>query len=336
MIFNGLLHDFEQSGDRTNEFLKSGRIGRWRWPWVLLGAALAIITIVLLVWGLYWCLNKYHPSISLELADGDTILTNPPSIAGYVLFIALGFVLVSGASVAMALVHGHDPRRALGRDKHFLWSDFWRAAGATLVVFTAFHCLHFAYAPQNYRLIPRELDHLGWLLLGVAVILPQSFGEEFFFKGYLTRVCGAVIPVRLAIMFGISLGFALLHATNSDIVVDLYFNMIVFFLFELLSFAVYFRTENLGAVTGMHWMNNVFLLCLIATMPGGDNSLALIQAIDPVTLAGGSRLLRLDAYIELILVASLFWALLMAKASPFYLPNDNNRSSSDLMAKRGP
>ena len=58
---------------------------------------------------------------------------------------------------------------------------------------------------------------------------------------------------------------------------------------EIVAYAVLFRTQNLAASAGLHWMNNVLAL-LVPTVPGQPTVLGLAIYTDPVYMAGGSRL----------------------------------------------
>ena len=87
---------------------------------------------------------------------------------------------------------------------------------------------------------------------------------------------------------------------------------------EIIAYAVLFRTQNLAASAGLHWMNNVLAL-LMPTVPGQPTVLGLAIYTDPVYMAGGSRLFdplthAAGAVGVTLLLTMFFW-----RRSPFYL-----------------
>lgn len=110
------------------------------------------------------------------------------------------------------------------------------------------------------------------------------------------------------------------HAINDDVAQDLAFNLLVFFAGEILTLLIYFRTRCLGAVTGLHWINNVWAMCILSTQPGQSNALSLAVYTDPVLSSGGSRLTDPYAYLEVLAGLALLWFLLTWPRSPLVLP----------------
>jgi membrane protease YdiL (CAAX protease family) len=154
--------------------------------------------------------------------------------------------------------------------------------------------------------------------LSLGVVFVQSLGEEVLFRGYLLRAWGAVVPFRLPVVASLIAFFVAGHLWNEDLQRDVSLNLVYFVLVELVSYAVLFRTQNLAASAGLHWMNNVIAL-LAPTVPGQPTVLAAVIYTDPVYMAGGSRMFDPITHAGMLaglvaLIVLLFW-----RRSPFYL-----------------
>lgn len=94
--------------------------------------------------------------------------------------------------------------------------------------------------------------------------------------------------------------------------------MIYFVVGEVIAFAVFFRTQNLAASAGLHWMNNVLAL-LMPTVPGQPTILGLVIYTDPVYVAGGSRLFDPLTHAAGIVGVALLLTMFFWRRSPFHL-----------------
>jgi len=300
-----------------DRFLMSLRIGRWQWPWAILGTAATLALIIAFGLAAEPIETGLAALYSRESPGTDLIPGRIDTFAGFLLF-AISISLPP-ALVAWA-VHGLDPRQLLGPNGHFDWPQLAKAALAMLSVMLLAAAIGLVREPQNYAWLGRGLPHLPWLLIAIPLILYQSFAEEYLFKGYLVRVWGAVLPIRSVIVLVIAALFTSAHAINDDVAQDLVFNLVFFFAAELLTLFVYLRTQSLAAVTGLHWINNVWAMCLVPTEPGQSTALALAAYTDPVLSAGRSRLTDPGSYLEMGSALALLLVLLVWKRSPFYLP----------------
>lgn len=299
-----------------DRFLLLGRVGRWQWPWALLGtiATFALIIAIGLITDPIetWLAGRHGE----DAAGSDLTPDRLDTFASFLLF-ALSVTLAP--ALVISLVHGLDPRRLLGPNGRFRWDLCARASLAMLFVAAVGVAIGLVREPQSYQWQAIKPGHLPWLLLALPIIFCQSFAEEYLFKGYLVRVWGAVLPVRSVIVLVVAAVFTSAHAINDDVARDLAFNLLIFFAGELLTLAVYLRTCSLGAVTGLHWINNVWAMCVLATQPGQSGALALAVYTDPVLAAGGSRLTDAYGYLELLAGFALLWVMLTWRRSPFYL-----------------
>jgi hypothetical protein len=104
---------------------------------------------------------------------------------------------------------------------------------------------------------------------------------------------------------------------------------------EVVAFVVLFRTQNLAAAAGLHWMNNVFAT-LAPTVPGQPTVLALAVYTDPVYAAGGSRLFDPATHAAGVAGFALLLVMLMWRRSPFYLAQAPQPAPSGSVAAATP
>lgn len=299
--------------------LLKGREGRWRWPWAINGLLLTALVFVLLSLGVVvfedaairqnWIIGGFPQNVfPLDPAQPITYLD--------VLIASLPFLIAP--LIALPLAHGVSWRRAFAYAGSFQWRQFWRAALALLVLATLGVMLGYVLEPQQYQFPARSPGHLFWIALALGVIFVQSLGEEVMFRGYLLRAWGAVLPFRLPVTAAVIALFVAGHLWNDDLRRDLLLNVIFFVAGEIIAYAVLFRTQNLAASAGLHWMNNVLAL-LAPTVPGQPTVLGLAIYTDPVYAAGGSRLFDPLTHAAGIVGVTVLLTMLFWHRSPFYL-----------------
>ena len=301
---------------RRDPVLLACRIGRWSLIWAVLGTFAVLAGSI----GTYFLASEIDTAVANLFGgplDADTFVVGRPDTFFAMLTFAASLILP--AILVTTILHRTSWRLLLGADGRFAWATFWKAAGAFALVYIAATLVDVMRHPGQYALQNATLSHIPWLLLGMLAILPQAFAEDIVFKGYLTRVWGAVLPIRPLLIVGMAALFASVHAGNTDVAKDLWFNLASMLIGELVAFAIYLRTMSLAAATGIHWMNNVHAMCLVATLPGYDNPFAVAVYTDPVLAAGGSHLLDPQAWLELGVVTLALWLLLTNARSPFHL-----------------
>jgi membrane protease YdiL (CAAX protease family) len=299
--------------------LMRGREGRGRWPWAISGLLLTALLFVLLSLVVIvfedvavrqnWVIGGFPQNVfPLDPAQPITYVD--------VLLASLPFLLAP--LIALPLAHGVSWRRAFSYGLGFQWGQFWRAALALLLVALLALALGYALEPQQYRFPARSPVHLFWIALALAVIFVQSLGEEVLFRGYLLRAWGAVLPFRLPVAAAVIAVFVAGHLWNEDLQRDLPLNVIYFVAGEIIAYAVLFRTQNLAASAGLHWMNNVLAL-VTPSVPGQPTVLGLAIYTDPVYMAGGSRLLDPLTHAAAAIGVALLLTMFLWRRSPFYL-----------------
>ena len=300
--------------------LLQGREGRWHWPWAINGLLLTALLFVLLSIGVIvfedvavrqnWVRGGFPQNVfPLDPAQPITYLD--------VLIASLPFLIAP--LIALPLAHGVSWRRAFSYGGGFQWGQFWRAALALLLL--ALLALALGYAARAAAISVSRAT-AGLCFSGsdwhMVVIFVQSLGEEVMFRGYLLRAWGAVLPFRLPVTAAVIALFVTGHLWNEDLQRDLLVNVIYFVAGEIIAYAVLFRTQNLAASAGLHWMNNVLAL-VTPTVPGQPTVLALAIYTDPVYMAGGSRLLDPLTHATGIVGVTLLLTMFFWRRSPFYL-----------------
>ncbi len=300
--------------------LLQGRERRWQWYWAIVGMLVAVLLFFALTMAVVafetlaqqrrWIVGGFPQSVfpidpARPITYVDLVLASLP------------FLLVP--LIVLPVVHGVSWRRAFSYRVGFQWPQFFNAAIALMIVAVLGVALSYLLEPKQFEFPALNRAVPFWAALAIGVILVQSLGEEVLFRGYLLRVWGAVLPYRLPVIAAVISLFVAGHLGNEDIKRDLLVNVIYFVAIEAISYALLFRTQNLAASAGLHWMNNVAAL-LAPTVPGQPTALALAIYTDPVYVAGGSRLFDPATHAGGLAGVVILLVLLLSPRSPFYLP----------------
>jgi membrane protease YdiL (CAAX protease family) len=299
--------------------LLMGRERRWRWPWLLLGLAAAF----LLSAGLAMAPSAFE---SLALQQGwitygfssQVFPFEPDRPLSFIYDLLFWLPFLLPPLVVLSVIHGVSWRRAFSYGIGFQWHQFWRAALALLLLVAVGSAVGYLLAPEQYRFSTFNARILPWIVLGCGMVFVQTLAEDVFFRGYLLRAVGAVLPFRIPVTAGVIAVFVHGHLGNRDFQRDIVLVVLYFVMMEIISYAVLFRTQNLAASAGLHWMGNTTYL-LLPDAPELITSLALAVYIDPVYTIGGSKLFDPQMHISTCLFLGLLLLLLLWRRSPFYL-----------------
>jgi membrane protease YdiL (CAAX protease family) len=314
-----------------------GRERRWQWPWafggfivtglIVVAMSFAVIVFEALAHRQKWIVGGFPESVfPIDPARPITYLD--------LLVTSLPFLLAP--LIVLPVVHGVSWRRAFSYGVGFRWRQFCSAALALMIVAILGVAATCFIEPKQIQFPARRPAIALWVALALGVIFVQSLGEEVLFRGYLLRVWGAVLPFRLPVTTAVIAVFVAGHLGNEDVRRDLVLNVVYFVAVETISYALLFRTQNLAASAGLHWMNNVAAL-LAPTVPGQPTALALVVYTDPIYAAGGSRLLDPVAHAGSIAGVALLLLLLLWRRSPLYLANAStpaDGASAVMVAQR--
>lgn len=209
---------------------------------------------------------------------------------------------------AWAAVWGLHQRRgqSLFGPRAWLWRDLAGAVGLSALVLGAAIALWWAWFTPTPNL---GLGPWAMLLpLSLALLLVQTGAEEVLFRGYLQSQLAARFPSPLAWAVVPSLLFAMAHY-NGDLPVGLRWALLAATaLFGLLAADLTARTGGIGAAWGLHFVNNVIALLIVA-QPGAVSGLALYVAPYASENTAVLPLVAANAAITVLAWAVLRWRL---------------------------
>lgn len=229
----------------TDEFLTYARRGRnaW-WTWVAVPLLAIVLWITANVLATPLVLIARVPPMALQ-----TQMVHPSDPA--IFFPVTGFVfgsLMVGLALAARWLQGKRFSDIVGR-----WN--WRLFAAGLGVWTVVLALSTAadalLAPGTMKLTGGP-QTVALALLAVVGLAPQTFAEEFIFRGWLTQglLLGLKRPIPAAAVSAVL--FASLHVPNG---VPQAVSALVFgFVLSLLAI----RFGGLSFTFGLHLVNNLF------------------------------------------------------------------------------
>lgn len=315
----GALSRVRQLTLERDPVLLLGRMGRWRWPWLVVGLALtaAVFLQLSIFAGSFEDTATARGMIRDDISQ-SVFPIDPAQPATFVLLVLTSLPFLLAALPAVVLVHGQSWRRVLSWGAGFQWQQFFRTAGALLALGIVGAGAGYIVEPQQYQFPARSTFFLFWAVLALGVVFVQSFGEEVLFRGYLVRWVGAVLPFRIPVTAAVIAVFVAGHLGNEDVRRDIALNILYFVVVEAISYALLFRTQNLAASAGLHWMNNVMAL-MAPSLPGQPTALAVMIYTDPVYAAGGSRLLDVFTHTAGGIGLAALLTLLLWRRSPFYI-----------------
>jgi membrane protease YdiL (CAAX protease family) len=229
--------------------LLQGREGRWRLPWVIAGLGVTSAAGVMFF--------TYSDWPDWLLSTVGWAAEPPGNIRHDVKVLLFWLPVLVAPLLTLWAVHRVSWRRAFSYGVGFSWRDYVRAALAFFLVWSAAFavafCLGFAQFWSGLRGGPGYI--IAQLVVMLGAVFVQTLAEEVMFKGYYLRVLGAVWPFRLPLVVALIAFFTSLHLPRPSA-----FHLVPILTFAVVSFAIYFRTQNLAAATAIHWMQNVFAI----------------------------------------------------------------------------
>lgn len=309
---------------RQDPVLLQEREGRWRWPWALILTVVCLVIMILLIGVgvallvLLSIVTGSEDEVRQAAQAAGSSLFTPGEPFSYLIVFWTYAAMIVGVVVALS-IRAKSFRVGLTYNTPLTFAPFWKAGGAMFVMLALSVVLQYSIFPEGFAARSISPTHALWMLLAAVLLLVQTLGEELLFRGFLLRLLGAVLPIRLIAVTLISGTFISLHIGNPDIQADIYFSLIIFAALEVLYYWMLFRTRSVMATWGMHWINNVFAFLIVAQLPGWDNKISFITYTDPVLSGGGSYATNPWPYIVTVLFMLIFVMLVAWRRSPFYI-----------------
>ncbi len=308
---------------KPSPFFLSQRIGRWRWPWLLLGLVVISATLVT-TYGLIfaaiellqltsweWALNV---SSALEISsESDSTATSPGRLAAeLVVIIGVPFWF---AAIAGTLVQGRSVRSLIAPIEKLRWPIVGTVLIVEVVVFVATTLIDVVALGGVYEFAGFDRSDALWLGPILLAVLVQTSGEDVLFKGYLFRQLGAVTKIFWLAPTIIVAFFVSLHLGNDDTQSA---PLLIFAAFVLSDIAIIYllmRTGGMEVPLVMHWTNNAFIFLVIAERETQSNDLTLfVFDEDPTTISDDAVAVGAFLVGVAVKVIAFTW-----RRSPFYL-----------------
>ena len=218
------------------------------------------------------------------------------------LFTFAGFGL--GAIIAAPACHYRSPATLFGPLDETL-RGFFITVVICLAFFAAFGALTLAFDSAAANL-PFE-QWLRYLPFAVPLVLMQTASEELVFRAYLPQQLAARFASRAIWMFLPALLFALLHY-NPQFGPAAWMIVATVFAFALIATDLVEQTGSLGASIGLHFVNNLFALLVIA-MDKTITGLSLYVSPLPAGMAQWAVSVAINLALLLVLWRILRYAL---------------------------
>ena len=321
----------------ASPYFMSQRLGRWRWPWLLVGFAASALGLALgfgaTVGGIELLQLTEAPwAENLEVllsGDDEALIVEPFGVAGMLLFIG---VAMWCAAIAGTLAHGRPIRTLLVPTRSFRWADVRKVLTLVLLLWLAVTLVEVVILPMDTTVEFSGLrtEHAWWLIPMMVLVLIQTSGEDAFFKGLLLHRIGAATKVTWLSPLLVTGVFVALHIGNTDLESELWLLLPLFVVSELAIVTLIIRTGGMEAALVLHWINNLTIFILLAERGTQANELTLLVWETPGSEAGLVIEEVRSAVLYSLFLIALFGGLMWPR-SPFYLeryrPDPNLRRS---------
>ncbi len=218
------------------------------------------------------------------------------------LFSLIGFGL--GAIIAAPACHYRSPATLFGPLGETL-RGFLITVAICLAFFIVFGALTLVFSSVAENL-PFD-QWLRFLPLAVPLVLLQTASEELVFRAYLPQQLAARFTSRAVWMVVPALLFSLLHF-NPKFGPEAWMIVATVFAFALIATDLVEQTGSLGAAIGLHFVNNLFALLVIA-MDETITGLSLYVSPLPAGMAQWAVSVAINLALLLVLWRILRYAL---------------------------
>jgi len=222
-------------------------------------ATMAVTGLAVMMLGLYfispaisaavnWAgwLVRGRPGSFTDFDTAANMFGHPEGVLAAFLSIASFIVL---AMLSMRIIHRQSPRWLASVQPGMRWRFMLIVGVVAAIVFnisywTTSGRTDFHWAPQPH----------AWLYLVIIVLAGplQAAGEEYFFRGYMQQLIGAVLAQRWIVVLVSALLFTAVHGSqNMPLLLDR-------FAFGVLLGALVVMTGGLEASIAIHAVNNIF------------------------------------------------------------------------------
>jgi len=314
---------------KKSPYFLSQRLGRWKWPWLIL-AILSVIPVAILASKLFDYLlevfSKFTGTPWYRLFMETDQATDPPLVLLELL--CVGF-LCWPIAIVSSLIQGRAVKTLVAPIKSFRWG----LVGKTILLVMLIQLLFFLIPIPGlnefepiFKFNGFRTEHGYWLLPMIVCILLQTTGEDVFFKGFLLRQFGAVVPVFWFAPVLVTACFVSIHFGNPDFMKNIGAILVYFVMTELFIIFFLMRSGGMEIPLVLHFLNNfiLFMVCAEEGTQANELTLWVYEKCEDDFIN------RVRIYIslgqELILFAGLYLMFFWHR-SPYYIHPFNRGST---------
>jgi membrane protease YdiL (CAAX protease family) len=242
-----------------------GRLGLWRFAFGILaisilgGFGIFFVSFIWLIIGAV----RYGEEVLTEFGAQQAIqsLVTGETPGAVTLVLLAWATLWAGTWIAVRLFQRRRISTLFNAGARVFWSDFWRAAAATVVALVVLELL--GAGPAATRSSVSIDQWVLWLLPVAAGAFVQTSAEEVVFRGYMLQTLAARFRSPWIWALVPTLVFVGIHFDPAGTAATNFLGMGFATVFALVATMLVWRTGNLGAAMGVHFLNNYLVFILL-------------------------------------------------------------------------
>ena len=306
------------------------RLGRWKWPWLIL-AILSVVPVAVLASYLFDFLldvfSKFTDTPWSKLLMETDQATDPPLVLLELLCVGL---LCWPIAIVGSLIQGRAVKTLVAPIKSFRWGLVGKTISLAMLIQLLFFLIPIPGLNEFepiFKFNGFRIEHAYWLLPMIVCILLQTTGEDVFFKGFLLRQFGAVVPVFWFAPVLVTACFVSIHIGNPDFMENIGVILVYFVITELITIFFLMRSGGMEIPLVLHFLNN-FILFMVFSEEGTQANELTLWVYEKCENDFINRVrICVSLGQELILFASLYLMFFWHR-SPYYI-HPLNRDSID-------
>jgi hypothetical protein len=326
-----LTNVFSMRAFRSSPYFLSLRLGRWQWSWLIL-ATLSVVPVgAISVWlfdYLLEVLSNFTDTTWYNFFTETDHATDPPVVLIELICVGL---LSWPVAICGTLIQGRSVKSLLAPIKTFRWGLVGKTILLAILIELLFYIIPIPGLGEfepTYQFNGFHSEYAYWLLPMFFCILLQTTGEDVFFKGFLLRQFGAVVPVFWFAPILVTAFFVSIHIGNADFMENIVAIMVYFVVSELIIIFFLMRSYGMEIPLVLHFLNNfiLFMVCAEESTQANELTLWVYEKCEDDLINRARIYIALGQ--ELIFFACLYLMFFWHR-SPYYI-HPLNKESEDL------
>lgn len=201
--------------------------------------------------------------------------TDPSLVLLNLIFVGL---LCWPIAICGTLIQGRSVASLIAPIKPFRWHIVGKTISFVMIMQLLFALIPIPGLSEfepSFKFNGFSIDHAYWFLPMIVCILLQTTGEDVFFKGFLLRQFGAVVPVFWFAPLFITAFFVSIHIGNPDFIKNIGTILLYFVITELIIIFFLIRSGGMEIPLVLHFLNNVILFMVCSEEGTQANELTL-------------------------------------------------------------